>query len=79
MYACRNLVYVLSFSRRLGPLSVEQKTLAEERIRDRGLEGRVCVHLMHYRDIPAEWEHVFNVFVSIEMLEHVGSKVSTEY
>ena len=60
-------------------LSVEQKTLAEERIREQGLVGRVRVHLMDYRDVPADWEHAFDAFVSIEMLEHVGSKVSTEY
>ena len=59
-------------------LSVEQKTLAEERIRERGLVGRVRVHLMDYRDVPADWEHAFDAFVSIEMLEHVGSKVSTQ-
>ena len=59
-------------------LSVEQKTLAEERIRERGLVGRVRVHLMDYRDVPADWEHAFDAFVSIEMLEHVGSKVSAE-
>ena len=59
-------------------LSVEQKNLAEERIRERGLVGRVRVHLMDYRDVPADWEHAFDAFVSIEMLEHVGSKVSPE-
>lgn len=56
-------------------LSVEQKTLAEERVRERGLSGRVRVHLLDYRDVPAEWEHAFDAFVSVEMLEHVGSKV----
>lgn len=56
-------------------LSVEQKELAEERVRERGLEGRVRVHLMDYRDIPPEFENAFDAFVSIEMLEHVGSKV----
>ncbi|KAI0739615.1 cyclopropane-fatty-acyl-phospholipid synthase [Daedaleopsis nitida] len=56
-------------------LSVEQKTLAEERVRARGLAGRVRVHLLDYRDVPPEWEHAFDAFVSIEMLEHVGSKV----
>ncbi|KAI0699495.1 cyclopropane-fatty-acyl-phospholipid synthase [Cerioporus squamosus] len=60
-------------------LSVEQKTLAEERIKERGLVGRVRVHLMDYRDIPAEWENAFDAFVSIEMLEHVGSKYYKKY
>ena len=33
------------------------------------------MHLLDYRDVPPEWEHAFDAFVSIEMLEHVGSKV----
>ncbi|KAI0654338.1 cyclopropane-fatty-acyl-phospholipid synthase [Cubamyces menziesii] len=60
-------------------LSTEQKALAEERIRERGLVGRVRVHLMDYRDIPPEFEHAFDAFVSIEMLEHVGSKYYRKY
>ena len=60
-------------------LSVEQKILAEERIREQGLVGRVRVHLMDCCDVPADWEHAFDTFISIEMLEHVGSKVSTQY
>ncbi|KII95994.1 hypothetical protein PLICRDRAFT_48917 [Plicaturopsis crispa FD-325 SS-3] len=55
-------------------LSIEQKKLAEERIRKAGLEGKVRVHLLDYREIPAEFEKAFDAFVSIEMLEHVGSK-----
>lgn len=50
-------------------LSIEQKTLAEERIKAAGLEGQVRVHLMDYRDIPAEFEKAFDAFISIEMLE----------
>ena len=57
-------------------LSVEQKTLAEERVRAAGLEGMVRIHLMDYRDIPSDFEHAFDAFISIEMLEHVGSHVS---
>lgn len=57
-------------------LSVEQKTLAEERIKDAGLDDRIRVHLLDYRDIPPEFEHAFDAFVSIEMIEHVGPKVS---
>lgn len=30
---------------------------------------------MDYRDLPATFAHRFDAFVSIEMLEHVGSKV----
>ncbi|EJF60808.1 cyclopropane-fatty-acyl-phospholipid synthase [Dichomitus squalens LYAD-421 SS1] len=60
-------------------LSVEQKQLAEERVKERGLEGRVRVHLMDYRDIPPEFKHAFDAFVSVEMLEHVGSKYYRKY
>ncbi|THH30815.1 hypothetical protein EUX98_g3372 [Antrodiella citrinella] len=60
-------------------LSQEQKALAEERVRKAGLEGRVRVHLLDYRDIPAEFEHQFDAFVSIEMLEHVGAQYYKKY
>ncbi|KAG9219476.1 hypothetical protein CCMSSC00406_0005370 [Pleurotus cornucopiae] len=60
-------------------LSIQQKTLAEERIREAGLEGRIRVHLLDYREIPAEFEKAFDAFVSIEMLEHVGSKYYNTY
>ncbi|KAF8131169.1 Mycolic acid cyclopropane synthetase-domain-containing protein [Boletus edulis] len=51
-------------------LSKEQKALAEERIKDAGFQDRIRVHLMDYREIPAEFEKAFDAFVSIEMLEH---------
>ncbi|KAG2014033.1 cyclopropane-fatty-acyl-phospholipid synthase [Coprinopsis cinerea AmutBmut pab1-1] len=60
-------------------LSIEQKTLAEERIAEAGLEGVIRVHLMDYREIPAEWEHAFDAFISIEMIEHVGPKYYNTY
>jgi len=50
-------------------LSIEQKKLAEERIKEAGLEGRIRVHLLDYREIPAEFEKAFDAFVSVEMLE----------
>lgn len=50
-------------------LSIEQKKLAEERVQAAGLEGRIRVHLLDYREIPAEFEKAFDAFVSIEMLE----------
>jgi cyclopropane-fatty-acyl-phospholipid synthase len=43
--------------------------LAEERVREAGLEGKIRVHLMDYREIPAEFEKAFDAFVSIEMIE----------
>ncbi|KXN84212.1 Cyclopropane-fatty-acyl-phospholipid synthase [Leucoagaricus sp. SymC.cos] len=60
-------------------LSIEQKTLAEERIKAAGLEGRIRVHLLDYREIPAEFENAFDAFVSIEMIEHVGAKYYNTY
>ncbi|KAF8885275.1 S-adenosyl-L-methionine-dependent methyltransferase [Mucidula mucida] len=51
-------------------LSIEQKTLAEERIAAAGLSDKITVHFMDYRDIPTSWEHAFDAFVSVEMLEH---------
>ncbi|CAA7259579.1 unnamed protein product [Cyclocybe aegerita] len=60
-------------------LSIEQKMLAEERIKEAGLESRVRVHLLDYREIPAEFEKAFDAFVSVEMLEHVGAKYYNLY
>ena len=50
-------------------LSIEQKKLAEERIKAAGLENQIRVHLLDYREIPAEFEKAFDAFVSVEMLE----------
>lgn len=50
-------------------LSKEQKALADERIKAAGLEDRIRVHLMDYRDLPPEFEKAFDAFVSIEMVE----------
>lgn len=55
-------------------LSKEQKALAEERIKAAGLQDVIRVHLMDYREIPPSFEKAFDAFISIEMLEHVGSK-----
>jgi len=60
-------------------LSVEQKKLAEERIREAGLDHLVRVHLMDYRQIPPDFEKKFDAFVSIEMVEHVGPKYYPAY
>jgi cyclopropane-fatty-acyl-phospholipid synthase len=50
-------------------LSISQKRLAEERIREAGLQDLIRVHLMDYRDMPPEWEKKFDAFISIEMIE----------
>jgi cyclopropane-fatty-acyl-phospholipid synthase len=60
-------------------LSVEQKTLAESRIREAGLEGRIRVYLMDYRSIPQDWNGCFDAFVSVEMIEHVGPQYYEQY
>ncbi|KAK1231381.1 hypothetical protein PQX77_005508 [Marasmius sp. AFHP31] len=60
-------------------LSVKQKELAEERINAAGLQDKIRVHLMDYRDIPDAWEKAFDVFISIEMIEHVGANNYSTY
>ncbi|KAL1738418.1 cyclopropane fatty acid synthase, partial [Schizophyllum fasciatum] len=60
-------------------LSIEQKCLAEERIREAGVEGKVRVHLLDYREIPLDFEKTFDAFISIEMVEHVGAKYYNMY
>ncbi|KAK7688884.1 hypothetical protein QCA50_007575 [Cerrena zonata] len=60
-------------------LSAEQKALAEERIHAAGLDGRIRVHLLDYRDIPSSFKHAFDAFISIEMLEHVGAHYYKKY
>ncbi|KAI0346935.1 cyclopropane fatty acid synthase [Trametopsis cervina] len=60
-------------------LSKEQKTFAEDRIKAAGVEDKVRIHLLDYRDIPREFKQAFDAFISIEMLEHVGSRHYKEY
>ncbi|PPQ86315.1 hypothetical protein CVT25_005616 [Psilocybe cyanescens] len=52
-------------------LSSAQKVLAEQRISTLGLDSRITVHLMDYRNMPPEWQGRFSRFVSIEMIEAV--------
>ncbi|KAF7314416.1 hypothetical protein MKEN_00914400 [Mycena kentingensis (nom. inval.)] len=60
-------------------LSVQQQTLARERIASAGLSSRINVHLMDYRAMPAEWEGAFDRVVSIEMIEAVGQEFLVKY
>ncbi|KAJ6475045.1 CFS1-like protein [Mycena vitilis] len=60
-------------------LSVQQQTLAQERIAAAGLTDRITVHLMDYRNMPADWEGMFDRVVSIEMIEAVGSEFLVGY
>ncbi len=50
-------------------LSIQQKKFAEERIKAAGLESRITVHLLDYRNLPAEFKGVFDSFIAIEMVE----------
>ena len=59
-------------------LSKEQKILAEERIRDEGLEDQIEVKLMDYRELPVP-EKLYDKVVSIEMLESVGQEYLATY
>ncbi|KAF5330271.1 hypothetical protein D9758_014453 [Tetrapyrgos nigripes] len=60
-------------------LSVHQQTLARERIAAAGLQDRITVHLMDYRDMPSSWEGAFDRFISIEMIEAVGAEFIVTY
>jgi cyclopropane-fatty-acyl-phospholipid synthase len=51
-------------------LSAEQATLAQQRVRDAGLEGQIEIRLQDYRDLAGEQ---FDAISSIGMVEHVGS------
>ncbi|KII86625.1 hypothetical protein PLICRDRAFT_114061 [Plicaturopsis crispa FD-325 SS-3] len=55
-------------------LSSQQLALARQRIDAAGLSGRVRVHLMDYRAMPAEWAGAFDRVVSVEMIEAVGQE-----
>jgi cyclopropane-fatty-acyl-phospholipid synthase len=50
-------------------LSVEQKALADIRIKAEGVDSFVTVHLMDYRNMPPEFQGAFDACISLEMLE----------
>ena len=50
-------------------LSIQQKMGAEKRIEAAGLKDKITVHLVDYRNLPPEFEHAFDAFVSVEMVE----------
>ncbi|KAK7046918.1 cyclopropane fatty acid synthase [Favolaschia claudopus] len=60
-------------------LSIEQKQLAEKRIRDAGFASQITVHFMDYRDMPPHFEGAFDACVSLEMLEAVGLEYMPSY
>lgn len=60
-------------------LSTQQRNLAIERIEALGLQDRITVHLMDYRNMPWEWGGAFDRVVSIEMMEAVGANFLEKY
>jgi cyclopropane-fatty-acyl-phospholipid synthase len=56
-------------------LSKEQKKMAEQRIREKGLEEKITVLLEDYRDLQG----TFDKLVSVEMVEAVGHEYLPEY
>ncbi|KAJ7600817.1 CFS1-like protein [Mycena floridula] len=60
-------------------LSVEQQTLARERVAAAGLADRITVHLMDYRNMPVHWQGAFDRVISIEMIEAVGAEFLETY
>ncbi|KAI0031300.1 CFS1-like protein [Vararia minispora EC-137] len=60
-------------------LSKEQKAYAEARILKLGLQERIRIHLMDYRQLPPDFEKAFDAFVSVEMVEHVGYRYLPDY
>ena len=61
-------------------LSIEQKALAEHRIREAGLQNKIKVLLCDYRSLPIPKESdKFDKVVSIEMLEAVGAEYLETY
>ncbi|KDQ13376.1 hypothetical protein BOTBODRAFT_33696 [Botryobasidium botryosum FD-172 SS1] len=62
-------------------LSAQQAALARERIATAGLDDRITVHYMDFREAlnKPEWQGAFDRFVSIEMIENVGRHFIEEY
>ena len=56
-------------------LSEEQHALAQRRVREAGLEDRIDIRLMDYRDIDERFDRI----VSVGMFEHVGVPHYREY
>ncbi|KAH8800334.1 cyclopropane-fatty-acyl-phospholipid synthase [Xylogone sp. PMI_703] len=59
-------------------LSIQQKELAEKRIREAGLSDRIEILLCDYRNAPSP-EGGYDRIVSVEMIEHVGMAHMRQY
>ncbi|PVH92784.1 cyclopropane-fatty-acyl-phospholipid synthase [Periconia macrospinosa] len=60
-------------------LSIEQKELAEQRIREAGLSDKITVLLCDYRKLQIPSTGPYDKIISIEMLEAVGREYLEEY
>ncbi|KAL6710190.1 hypothetical protein ACN47E_009981 [Coniothyrium glycines] len=60
-------------------LSIEQKELAEKRIREAGMSDHITVLLCDYRSLEIPSTGAFDKIVSIEMLEAVGKEYLVTY
>ncbi|KAI8460116.1 cyclopropane-fatty-acyl-phospholipid synthase [Phakopsora pachyrhizi] len=60
-------------------LSIEQRSLALERIKDLGLQDSIEIHLLDYRDLPNSFNGAFDRLISIEMIEAVGLEFLETY
>jgi cyclopropane-fatty-acyl-phospholipid synthase len=58
-------------------LSKEQAALAEERVKAAGLQDRVEIRILDYRELPLDGQ--FDKITSIGMFEHVGLQHLTAY
>ena len=58
-------------------LSRNQLALAQERIREAGLQDRLTVRLLDYRELKET--EAYDAVVSVGMVEHVGRKMLPEY
>lgn len=56
-------------------LSEEQFAHIQNRVKEEGLEGKVTVKLMDYRDLKDTYDHI----TSVGMFEHVGTENLQEY
>lgn len=55
-------------------ISQQQFNLAQQRVKDEGLEDKITLLLEDYRDLKKEYAGQFDKLVSIEMIEAVGWK-----
>ncbi|KAI0062952.1 cyclopropane-fatty-acyl-phospholipid synthase [Artomyces pyxidatus] len=60
-------------------LSVHQHAHVARLVAAAGVQDRVRVHLLDYREMPAAWTGTFDRVVSVEMVEHLGAENVVAY